>query len=116
MAGGWLPNRRTPPGPCSRSPPGIGISRKSRPGSVRARSRPRKRARRRWRRLARRGLEELDHVAGGIQDQHLLPPGAFEDVVAEPRPDLAQPGDLRADVLDDQVDAVPAAGRGLFPI
>ena len=58
-------------------------------------------------------LEELDDVAGRILEQDLLAAGPFDDVVAERRAGVAEPGDLGVDVVDDEVDAVPAAGSGL---
>jgi hypothetical protein len=57
-------------------------------------------------------LEELDWVAGGIVDQDLLAARPGDDVVAEAQPGGAQPLDFAGEVLDDQVDAVPAAGSG----
>ena len=41
---------------------------------------------------------------------------AGDDLVAEAHPFGAQPGDLRLDVVDDEVDAVPAARPGLAPV
>src|SRR5262249_44133505 len=55
------------------------------------------------------GLEELDDVAGGVLEQYLLAAGSFEDVVAEPSTGAAETGHLGIDVVDDEVDAVPAA-------
>src|SRR4051794_23061461 len=62
------------------------------------------------------GLEQLDRVAGGVLQEDLLPAGAADDVVAEGEACGAQPLDLGRDVLDDQVDAVPAAGFGRAPV
>src|SRR5262245_19096998 len=61
-------------------------------------------------------LEELDDVAGGVQEQDLLATGSLDDVVAEPCPGVAEAGDFGIDVVDDQVDAVPAAGTRLDAI
>src|SRR3954451_20474312 len=55
------------------------------------------------------GLEELDRIACGVVYEDLLPAGAGDDVVAEAEPRLAEPRDLALDVVDDQVDPVPAA-------
>src|SRR3954469_24886373 len=55
------------------------------------------------------GLEELDRVAGGVLEQDLPPAGPGDDVVAECQAGGAQAVDLIRDVLDDEVDAVPAA-------
>jgi hypothetical protein len=48
-------------------------------------------------------------------EQDLLAAGALEDVVAEPCTGVAESGHFGIDVLDDEVDAVPAAGPGLAP-
>src|SRR5262245_66669962 len=61
-------------------------------------------------RSTRGGLEELDDVAGGVLEQDLPAAGSCEDVVAEPGPRGAEAGDFGIDVVDDEVDAVPAAG------
>ena len=45
----------------------------------------------------------------GIVEQDLLAARAADDVVAKRQPGGAQPLDLGGDVVDDQVDAVPAA-------
>src|SRR2546428_2187819 len=58
------------------------------------------------------GLEELDRVSGRVVEQDLRAAGSLDDIVAEAEPGGAQPGDLGLDVVDDQVDAVPAAGAG----
>src|SRR5215218_8343019 len=62
------------------------------------------------------GLEELDRVAGGIVEQDLLPAWAGDDVVAERQPRGAEPFDFAGEVLDDQMDAVPAAGLWCAPV
>src|SRR5262245_15479813 len=64
-------------------------------------------------RSTQRGLEELDDVAGGVLEQDLLAAGSLQDVVAEPGARVAQARDFGVDVVDDQVDAVPAAGARL---
>src|SRR5262245_3134029 len=61
-------------------------------------------------------LEELDEVAGGVQEQDLLAAGSLDDVVAEPCTGVAEAGDFGIDVVDDEVDAVPAAGARLDAI
>src|SRR5215831_16431078 len=63
-----------------------------------------------------RGLEEFDDVAGGVLEQDLFAAWSFEDVVAEQSPGVAETGDLGIDVVDDEVDAVPAARRRLGAI
>src|SRR5215216_3995891 len=67
-------------------------------------------------RLGAGGLEELDRVAGGIVEQDLLAARAADDVVAEAQPRGSQPLDFAGEVLDDQVDAVTAAGLGCAPV
>jgi hypothetical protein len=59
------------------------------------------------------GLEELDRVPGRVVDEDLLPAGPGDDVVAEPEACGAEALDLGVDVVDDEVDAVPAARSGL---
>src|SRR5690242_5763066 len=54
-------------------------------------------------------LEELDGVAGGIVEQDLSAAGAGHDLVSEGNAFAAQAVDLCLDVVDDEVDAVPAA-------
>jgi len=56
------------------------------------------------------GLEQLDDVAGGILEQDLLAAWIGDDVVAERQAGGAEPLDLGRDVLDDEVDLVPAPG------
>ena len=60
----------------------------------------------------RGGLEQFDRVAGRVLEQDLLAARAGDDVVAERQPGGAQPLDLGGDVVDDQMDAVPAARPG----
>src|SRR5215203_2086972 len=55
------------------------------------------------------GLEELDRVARGVFEQDLPAAGAADDVVAERQAGGPQPLDLGRDVVDDEVDAVPAS-------
>src|SRR3954463_909190 len=55
------------------------------------------------------GLEELDRVAGRVLEQDLPAAWPADDVVAERQGGGPQPVDLGADVLDDEVDAVPAS-------
>src|SRR5215208_491304 len=62
------------------------------------------------------GLEELDRVAGRILEQNLLAARTGDDVVAERQPGGAEPFDLGRDVLDDEVDAVPASRLRGAPI
>src|SRR5215218_5596448 len=66
--------------------------------------------------LAGRRLEELDHVAGWILEQDLLPAGPGHDVVAECGAGVAQACDLSVDVVDDEMDSIPAAGAGLAAV
>src|SRR3954452_2973731 len=56
------------------------------------------------------GLEELDRVAGGVLEQDLPAARPADDVVAEGQARGSEPVALGRDVLDDEVDAVPAAG------
>src|SRR5215203_432752 len=62
------------------------------------------------------GLEELDRVAGGIVERNLLAAGATDDVVAKREPGRAQALDLARDIVDDEVDAVPATRPGLAAV
>jgi hypothetical protein len=61
-------------------------------------------------------LEEFDDVAGGVLEQDLLTAWSFEDVVAEPCTGVAESGHFGIDVVDDEMDAVPAAGSRLGAI
>src|SRR6476661_7732297 len=61
-------------------------------------------------------LEQLDDVPGRVEQQDLLAARTFDDVVAELRPRVAQPRDLGDDVVDVEVDAVPATRTRLFAI
>jgi hypothetical protein len=60
-------------------------------------------------------LEQLDDVARGVLEKDLGAAGSGEDVVAEGEPITAEARDLGLDVVDDEVDAVPAAGAGPVP-
>src|SRR4030088_2648222 len=57
-------------------------------------------------------LEQLDQIAGGILEQDLRTAGPGHDLVAEFDSGGAQPCDLGGEIIDDQVNAVPAAGTG----
>src|SRR5688500_5083605 len=59
-----------------------------------------------------RGLEKLDHIAGWIFEQDLLPAGPSHEVVADCRPGVGQPGDLSVYAVDDEVDPIPPSGTG----
>jgi hypothetical protein len=61
------------------------------------------------------GLEQLDHVAGWILEQDLLPAGPGHDVVAERGARIAQVCDVSVDIVDDEMDSIPAAGAGFRP-
>src|SRR5215211_453781 len=61
-----------------------------------------------YRRLRARRLEQLDRIASGILEQDLLAARPTDDVVAKRQAGGTQPLDLRRDVFDDEVDAVPA--------
>src|SRR5439155_26212184 len=56
------------------------------------------------------GLEQLDDVAGGVFEQDLQSAGAGYDLIAKFRPGRLEPLDLACEVLDDELNAVPAAG------
>ena len=62
-----------------------------------------------------RRLEQLDRVAGRVVQDDLPSARAGDHVAAEGHAGGAQPGDLGVDVVDQQVDAVPAAGSGRRP-
>src|SRR5205823_1906550 len=61
-------------------------------------------------------LEQLDQVPRGINGENLCAAGTGHDLVAEPNPLLGEAGDLAVEVVDDEVDAVPASGARSFPI
>src|SRR3954454_17283996 len=79
--------------------------RASRPCGPRTSSRTRVRA-------ALCGLEELDRVPGGGVEQDLLAARAGDDVVAKAQAGRAQSRDVGREVLDDEMNAVPATGPG----
>src|SRR6266508_1962832 len=54
-------------------------------------------------------LEELDHVARRILDQDLRAARSLHDLVPERHAFRAEPFDLGGEVVDDQMDPVPAA-------
>src|SRR3954468_21333949 len=56
------------------------------------------------------GLEQLDRVAGGIFDEDLPTPDAFDDVVAEAGTVGPQARHERVEILDLEREAVPSAG------
>ncbi len=62
------------------------------------------------------GLEQLDRIAGGILDQDLLATITCYDVVAERHTSLLQRLDGGDQILDFQLDAVPAAGGRNLPV
>src|SRR6266511_1120801 len=61
-------------------------------------------------------LEQFDRVAGGVVDQDLGAAGPGHDVVAELHSFSAEPLDLGRYVVDNEVDAVPAAWAGFAPV
>src|SRR5258706_15261903 len=61
-------------------------------------------------------LEQLDDVAGGVFEQDLGTAWAGENLVAEGQPGLAEVADFGSDVVDEEVDAVPAAGAWLVAV
>ena len=65
---------------------------------------------------AARGLKYFDYVPGGVLEQDLFAARADDDVVAECRPGIAESGDFGLDVVDKEVDAVPAAGFGFTSV
>src|SRR6185437_11676857 len=58
----------------------------------------------------------LDRIPGRVFDEDLLPTDAGHDLVAEARAGVAQPRDQRLDVLDLELEAVPATGLGHAPV
>jgi catechol 2,3-dioxygenase len=62
------------------------------------------------------GLEQFDWVAGWIVEHNLCAAGAGDDVTAELDACCSQSVDFAADVIDDQMDAVPATGDRLASI
>src|SRR5436190_2260772 len=67
----------------------------------------------RWAASACRRLEQLYDVARWILEEDLLAARPFDNVVAERRPRRAESCDFGAEVVDDEVDAIPASGLGL---
>ena len=65
------------------------------------------------RRSASCGLEQLYDVPRWVLEEDLLAPRPFDDVVAEHRTGVSKSADLGVDVVDDEVDPVPAAGSRL---
>src|SRR5262245_14426505 len=61
-------------------------------------------------------LKQFDQIAGWILDENLGAAGPGHHIVAELDTGAAQPVDLRRQVLDDQMDAVPAARARSLPI
>src|SRR5918995_2574391 len=61
-------------------------------------------------------LEQLDWIAGGVLEQDLLATRPADDVVAERQTGGPQPLDVGRDVLDDEVDPVPASRPGRAPV
>src|SRR5215211_7119539 len=59
-------------------------------------------------------FEKFDEVAGGVLKQDLLAAPATDDLVAKVRPRVAYGPNLAGEVVDLQLDAVPAARLG-FP-
>jgi hypothetical protein len=55
------------------------------------------------------GWKSSNRVAGGILEQDLLAARIADDVIAKAQAGGAQPLDLPGNVVDDHVDAVPAA-------
>src|SRR3954454_2219281 len=53
-------------------------------------------------------LKQLDRIAGGVLEEDLLAAGPVDDLVAERHAGRAQPLDVGGDVVDDEVDAIPA--------
>ena len=64
-----------------------------------------------WKIVAVSGLEQLDGLPEGSSSSTCRPPGPRPCRCGTARPPR-EPVDLRVDVLDDEVDAVPAAGFG----
>src|SRR4051812_16651125 len=60
--------------------------------------------------LPRGRLEEFDRVAGRVVQHDLGTAGSGDDVAAEGESGGAEPGHLGAEVGDDEMDTVPAAG------
>src|SRR5256884_6028736 len=60
-------------------------------------------------RAARGRLEEFDRVARRILEQDLRAAGARHGIVPKPHAGGAEPCDLRGEISDDEMDAIPAA-------
>jgi len=57
------------------------------------------------------GLEQLDQVASRIGDQDLASAGSRDDLAAKGDSSGTEPVDLAVEVVEDQVDAIPARPR-----
>jgi hypothetical protein len=55
-------------------------------------------------------LEELNHITGRVLEQDLQPSRSGHDVVAKPQARCPKTGYLGSEIVDDQLEAVPAAG------
>jgi hypothetical protein len=65
--------------------------------------------------MAVRRLKDADRVAGGVVDEGLSTARSTDYVVAKPEARGAEALDLGVDVVDDEVDVVPASWSGLRP-
>src|SRR6185436_10839479 len=63
------------------------------------------------RRLRRPGLEELDGVARWILDEDLMTTGSLDDLAPEARPVGSETVDGPLEIVDDDLEAIPPAGR-----
>src|SRR4051794_10422432 len=60
--------------------------------------------------LTRSGSEELDRVARGIVDDHLVAADAVDDLTASRHAAPAQAFHFAGEIVDDELKPVPAAG------
>jgi hypothetical protein len=64
---------------------------------------------------AARRLEKLNEIPRRVYQQDLRSAGSRHDVVSELHAGGTQPRHLRGKIVDDQVNAIPAAGPGRVP-
>ena len=61
-------------------------------------------------------MEEFDRVAGRILEEDLGASGSVDHVVAERRARIAEPGDLRLEVIHLEHETVPPTGGGFAAV
>src|SRR5262249_18523471 len=62
------------------------------------------------------GLKQLDAVGGWVLAQHLLAAWSFDDIVSKRSARAAKTRDFSLDIINDEVNTVPATGSRLRAI